>query len=449
MTAALFVGAAVPLLVQAQQTPRLILDVLNCSLAVAFLALWWAAPDYRVFRSLGIFYAIAFAIVLVESGGPTDFSWALRALVVAVMVEAAGEAMQVPHRGWTRWFWPVYAFAGIAAWFPSISFLRELLLLAEVPLGALIVQGFRRGNRRDQMIASAFSVYFLARLTLYGSVQKLTGIKEYATIGGWQWEYIACATILLGVATLAIFVRDLIHDRAEKQRLAAELAASRAVQQVLLAEEIAAVPGFDIRSVYAPHGEVGGDFFQIVPAVNGGALIVIGDVSGKGISAAMMVSWLVGTLRALTRTIASPAELLAGLNQCVQGRSHGGFTTCLILRVEPSGTVTTANAGHIQPYWNGEELLCENGLPLGLVAESNYRESTFQVSAGDQLTLVTDGVVEARNNIGDLFGFDRTRAISTQSAESIARAAQSFGQEDDITVLTLALTPAPVEAFNA
>ncbi len=457
MTAALLLGAGmplfhqlfppVPLVEQVQYTPSLILSVLACSIAAAFLALWRAAPDYRVFRILGIFYVIAGASVFLQYDGAMELFLTSRALVMAVLVEAAGEAMRVPHRRWTRWFWPVYAVAGIATWIPSIRFLQDLLLLAEVPLVTMIVQGFRRGNRRDRMIAWAFFVNSLVRLTIFTSVQKLTGVKEFVTIGGWRWQYIICANVLLGVATLVIFVRDLIRDRAEKQRLAAELAASRAVQQVLLAEGIAEVPGFEIRSVYEPYGEVGGDFFQILPVADGGALIVIGDVSGKGISAAMTVSWLVGTLRALSRTIVSPAELLAGLNQCVQGRSHGGFTTCLILRVEPGGTVTTANAGHIPPYWNGEELECENGLPLGLVAEAGYRESAVQLNTGDQLTLVTDGVVESRNKSAELFGFQRTAAISRKTAASIAQAAKTYGQEDDITVLTLTFVPA--EAFYA
>jgi serine phosphatase RsbU (regulator of sigma subunit) len=233
-------------------------------------------------------------------------------------------------------------------------------------------------------------------------------------------------------------VRDLIHDRAEKQRLAAELAASRAVQQILIPEQTPEIPGFTIDAVYEPYGEVGGDFYQILPLVDGGALIAIGDVSGKGMPAAMMVSLLAGTLHALVETTTSPGQLLAGLNRLVQGRSHGGFTTCLILRIAPDGAVTFANAGHISPYLLGKELVCENGLPLGLVAAGSYPESSFDLRAREQLTLLTDGVVEARNGAGELFGFDRTAANASLTAEAIAQQAQAFGQDDDITVLTVA-----------
>jgi serine phosphatase RsbU (regulator of sigma subunit) len=83
------------------------------------------------------------------------------------------------------------------------------------------------------------------------------------------------------------------------------------------------------------------------------------------------------------------------------------------------------------------ELPCENGLPLGLIADAGYRESAFQLEAGEQFTLLTDGVVEARNAAGELFGFERTAAISAQDADAIAQAAEAFGQEDDITVLTV------------
>jgi hypothetical protein len=434
----------VPLIEQVHRTPTLIFGTLQCCLAATFLALWRAARDFRVFSTLGFFYAcVGTEQFLQYFGGYNPLVWSLRAVAVALLMEAAGQAMEVPRRGWTRWFWPVYLFAGIAAWFPSMAWANDLpALISEVVLGILIVQGFRLGNRRNQIVAAAFAFHFLVRLTISTNFQHLTGMKNYATIGGWQWQYTTSGITLLGAATLTILVRDLIHDRSEKQRLAAELAASRAVQQVLIPDEIPIVPGFRIQSVYKPFGEVGGDFFQIVPRPDGSVLIAIGDVSGKGMPAAMMVSLLVGTLHALVESTASPAQLLAGLNRLIQGRSHGGFTTCLILHAGADGTVTFANAGHIPPYRNGVELQSENNLPLGLNAQTVYLESTLHFDAGDRLTLLTDGVVEARSKTGELFGFERTAAISIQAAEKVAQSAQSFGQEDDITVLTVARTAA-------
>jgi serine phosphatase RsbU (regulator of sigma subunit) len=155
------------------------------------------------------------------------------------------------------------------------------------------------------------------------------------------------------------------------------------------------------------------------------------------------VSLLVGTLRTLVHYTQSPAEILAAMNHRMLGRTRGGFTTCLILRVDSDGDAIVANAGHLAPYVGGKELAVENGIPLGLASGAEYAETTFQLAPDAQLTLVTDGVVEARAANGELFGFDRTTALTSQSAEAIAAAAQQFGQEDDITVLTLRRTPAP------
>jgi serine phosphatase RsbU (regulator of sigma subunit) len=128
------------------------------------------------------------------------------------------------------------------------------------------------------------------------------------------------------------------------------------------------------------------------------------------------------------------------MNQRMLARSHGGFTTCLVLRADPGGQLTLANAGHIAPYLAGKELPLQNALPLGISAESTYAEFTFQLPPSQQLTLLTDGVIEARNKTGALFGFERAAAVSSQSADQIAKTAELFGQDDDITVLTLALT---------
>jgi serine phosphatase RsbU (regulator of sigma subunit) len=169
-------------------------------------------------------------------------------------------------------------------------------------------------------------------------------------------------------------------------------------------------------------------------------LVIVGDVSGKGMPAAMTVSLLVGTVRTLAHYTQSPGEILAAMNQRMLARSHGGFTTCLVLRADPNGALIIANAGHIAPYLAGMELQLKNGLPLGISADTIYAESTFQLSREQQLTFLTDGVVEARDKFGALFGFDRAAAMSGHSADQIAKTAELFGQDDDITVLTLART---------
>jgi phosphoserine phosphatase RsbU/P len=248
------------------------------------------------------------------------------------------------------------------------------------------------------------------------------------------------ASYLYLIAMLAILVNRFARTRREEERYASEMEAARVVQQVLIPEVIPSVPGFAIEHVYKPASEVGGDFFQILPTAGGGVLAVIGDVSGKGMPAAMTVSLLVGTVRTLAHYTQNPGEILAAMNQRMTGRANGGFTTCLVVRLDPEGVLTVANAGHLAPYLNGEEVPLDPGLPLGIAPDATYSESTIDVSSGDQLTFLWDGVVEAKNERGELFGFDRTRGLSRQSAETIAQAAQAFGQEDDITVLSVTLT---------
>jgi hypothetical protein len=428
---------------QLQLTPLLILAVLDLCLAAAFLGLWRAAPDFRVFSSLGFFFfTVTVQQCLLYFGGVVP-SWSVRAIAAGILVETAGESMRIPHRGWTRLLWPVYIVGAIAAWFRMFDFFREWpFLISEIPLIVLIILGVRSGNRRDRVIAFAFLAYSMVRLTLSPTAQSLLGIEDHLSIAGWQWQYTTIGLTLLGTVTLVIFVRDLIRDRRDKQRLAAEIAASRAIQQMIIPQQTPQIPGYLLQSRYQPFGEVGGDFFHVVSLPDESALLVIGDVSGKGTPAAMLVSLLMGSLLALVETTTSPAQILAALNRCIRGRNCDGFTTCLILRIATNGTVTFANAGHLPPYRDGRELPCENGIPLGLVAAAAYSESIFELMPGDRITLLTDGVLEARNSSGELFGFERTAAISSQDANTIAHAAELFGQEDDITVLTLMREPA-------
>ena len=244
------------------------------------------------------------------------------------------------------------------------------------------------------------------------------------------------------LALLLFLVRRFSLARQREERLASEFEAARSVQSLLIPAAPPPTPGFAVESVYLPAQEVGGDFYQVLPQADGSSLIVIGDVSGKGLSAALNVFAVMGALRSLI--FASPANLLLQLNRVLLDTLHGGFVTCLCAHIAVSGETTLANAGHLAPYRNGEEIPLDAGLPLGISTDATYAESTLQLSPNDRLTFLSDGVVEARSATGVLFGFDRTQAISTQSAEAIAQAAQAHGQEDDITVLTLTFVPAEV-----
>jgi Stage II sporulation protein E (SpoIIE) len=245
------------------------------------------------------------------------------------------------------------------------------------------------------------------------------------------------ADISMLIAVVAVLPLRFARSRRDEERLAGEMESARTVQQVLIPNEIPPVPGFAIQCVYRPAGHVGGDFFQVIPLASGGALIVVGDVSGKGMPAAMTVSLLVGTLLTLAQYTQKPSEILGSMNRRMLSRSQGGFTTCVALRIDPHGTVLVANAGHLAPYLSGQEIKVENGLPLGIAADTEYPEVVVTLPPGQQLTLYTDGVVEARSRSGELLGFEQAATLSTQPADVIAHTAQAFGQEDDITVLTV------------
>ena len=189
---------------------------------------------------------------------------------------------------------------------------------------------------------------------------------------------------------------------------------------------------FEVAAVYEPAQQVGGDFHWNRVEPDGSLLVVVGDVSGKGLKAAMLVSVAIGILR--NEKSGSPGTVLAALNEGLAGHTGGGFVTCGCARFDTDGTVTLASAGHPAPYADGRELEVATGLPLGIAPGVTYDEST---ASGRHFTFVSDGVVEAENAQRELFGFDRTREISGKSAQEIARAAQAWGQNDDITVVTV------------
>jgi hypothetical protein len=248
------------------------------------------------------------------------------------------------------------------------------------------------------------------------------------------------------VSTIFVFVmmlflvRRFSLARREEERLSGELEAARNMQSLLVPIAAPSTPGFAVESVYIPATEVGGDFFQVLPGEDGSLLIVVGDVSGKGLKAAMTVSTIIGALR--NEKERRPAEVLHNLNRVLYGQVSG-FATCLAAHLSADGLLTMANAGHLPPYRNGQALEMPGSLPMGIVAGVEYETVTLHLSPSDRLTFMSDGVVEAQTTSGELFGFARTGELSHESAEAIARAAQQFGQQDDITVVAMEFLGVP------
>ncbi len=236
---------------------------------------------------------------------------------------------------------------------------------------------------------------------------------------------------ILGIVIIVFF--RFLRIQQDQERAASELAAARSVQELMIPHEKLQTPGFEVDSVYNPATEVGGDFFHLQSTPDGGLLVVIGDVAGKGLKAAMNVSMLMGALRRIPEH--SPAKILEALNRVLVGPDS--FTTCQAALFGPNGELVVANAGHLPPYLNSQEVNLPGNLPLGVLPDTTYAEVRLYLHPGDRILLLSDGVVEARNPTGEIFGFDRVHNLSNQSAFYIADAARAFGQEDDITVLTI------------
>ena len=262
----------------------------------------------------------------------------------------------------------------------------------------------------------------------------------YAAALVWRNESFHNASVFVRTAGLLLFsfaMAILMNQRSarllgERQRLSGELASAAEVQSLLLTSLPSAGDLYRIEPVYLPASEVGGDFYQVLERADGARVVLVGDVSGKGLKAAMLVSVAVGILR--NEKSSAPGVILQALNEGLAGHTGGGFVTCCCARFDADGTVTIANAGHPSPYCDGREVEVEAGLPLGIAPGVEYAES---VTRGERFTFVSDGVVEAENTNRELFGFDRTREISTKSAQEIAQAAKAWGQTDDITVVTV------------
>ncbi|MDR3737626.1 MAG: PP2C family protein-serine/threonine phosphatase [Terracidiphilus sp.] len=234
-------------------------------------------------------------------------------------------------------------------------------------------------------------------------------------------------------------IRTFLEHRRRAGVLEQEYQSARELQRVLVPASLPVVPGFTLTSAYRPAQEVGGDFFQIIPLESGGTMVVLGDVSGKGLMAAMAVSLIVGALRALAEDHPSPGDLLTILNRRLCGRLQGGFATCVILKLDANSGCTVASAGHPAPFLNNNEIELPGALPLGIAPTVVYEESTVRLEVGDHFSLYTDGLLEARNHAGELYSFERLSSLfaSRPSAAQATKVAMDFGQDDDITVLTL------------
>jgi len=245
------------------------------------------------------------------------------------------------------------------------------------------------------------------------------------------------------------------QERIERELLEQDLRVARRIQQASLPRTVPALEGWEITQHYRPAREVGGDFYDFHLLSDGQLGLVVGDATGKGVPAALVMATTCGMLRAVSQALpsSSPGEIVQRVNEALCSNiAPNTFVTCFYAVLEPnSGHLVYANAGHDLPYLhrNGEaEELRARGMPLGLMPAMSYEEKETTLHVGEAALLYSDGLVEAHDPEGDMFGFPRLRALIAEHGEErwlgellleklYTFVGERWEQEDDINLLTL------------
>ena len=423
--------------------PRLLVSVAQVALGLYLLIVW-----RRDLFALGFFLATWGAmwcfnshIRAYESHAVSSWNLLFTLLNVAgwiAWVITSLDFLGFARRPWRYAIWFVASIYFGASLFPYLNpysnwiSSSSVLLPQALALGLAAIRLWQWTYVGPALLVLVASLISLSANTLATFLGPATSEIQWQ---GFSIPVTPVAYLVISVWMSVEYLERLKRQRAERDRLAAEMDSARTVQMSLLSVHNLDYADCSAEAVYQPALEVGGDFYELIAAPDGTMLIVVGDVSGKGLQAAMVVALALGALR--NRHSSRPAELLEEMNQSLVQRRSGGFVTCAIARLSPGGELLLASAGHPSPFHAGVEWEVPPGLPLGVIAEATYEEVTATLAPGEQLVLVSDGVVEAENAQRELFGFERTREISSKPAQEIADAAKAWGQTDDITVVTV------------
>jgi serine phosphatase RsbU (regulator of sigma subunit) len=266
-----------------------------------------------------------------------------------------------------------------------------------------------------------------------------------------------------GMGTIGSTLRKqrLEQEIRERERLEQELRVARRIQQASLPEKVPELEGWQISPFYRPAREVGGDFYDFFELDDGQLGLVVGDATGKGVPAALVMASARSMLRAIAQALesSSPEDVLKRVNDVlVTDIPPNMFVTCFCAILDPErGSLRYANAGHDVPYLhrNGAaEEMRARGMPLGLMPAMGYEEDQIVLQEGEAALFYSDGLVEAHDLRGEMFGFPRLRELIAEHAEkqSLEEAllgelysfvGEGWEQEDDITLLTLRRSPSP------
>jgi serine phosphatase RsbU (regulator of sigma subunit)/anti-sigma regulatory factor (Ser/Thr protein kinase) len=252
---------------------------------------------------------------------------------------------------------------------------------------------------------------------------------------------------------LAQMVRRQESEAKERERIDQELRVAALIQQTLLPKEVPALPGWEIDAYYRPAREVGGDFYDFLPMSDGRLALVIGDVTDKGVPAALVMATTRSTLRAAAQRWDDPGAVLAEANDVLVAEVPPAmFVTCLFAVLEPeTGRLTFANAGHNLPYVrtaNGVTELRATGMPLGLMPGMEYEVKSTVLPSGAVMLLTSDGIVESHAPDGSMFGFDRLMGLVGGSGTAANLTSKILAEldrfcgaghdpEDDVTIVTV------------
>jgi predicted ester cyclase len=281
-----------------------------------------------------------------------------------------------------------------------------------------------------------------------GEEYEATGIVIHRIAGGKIVEEWSEGSGILGLTQ-----QRLEQEIGEREQVEQELRVARSVQQGSLPKEIPTLEGWEIAPHYQPAREVGGDFYDYFELESGHFGLVVGDATGKGMPAALVMATTCGMLRAVAQSSNSPREVLGRVNEALSARIPPNmFVTCFYALLDPeTGRLSYANAGHDVPYLrrgDDAEQLRARGMPLGLMSGVSYEEGHDFLHEGDGILFYSDGLVEAHNQHREMFGSPRLRRLIVEHDEGRALGevlleelytftGEGWEQEDDITLLTL------------
>ena len=256
---------------------------------------------------------------------------------------------------------------------------------------------------------------------------------------------------------VALLVREHDADLRQRERIESEMRVARTIQYQLLPQSLPQVEGWDVDVHYHPAREVGGDFYDFIDMSDGRIVVVAGDVTGKGVPAALVMATTRSLLRGEAARSSSPAAILRRANEqlCNDVPQHM-FVTCMCAILDPvTGRMVMANAGHNVPYISNGVKVREfraTGMPLGLMEDITYEECETALRPGDSFLLHSDGLAEARDRSGEMFGFPRMKSVleirgdPEGMIERLLDTLRDFTgpaweQEDDITLVVLRRMP--------